>query len=559
GFNLLCFNGKYKRIINDEIVKISDHYNNFKFTVDIFRKLEYFSNNIIFIGANGSGKSSLALKLKQNMGGQGLHISAQKVLKIKEFDNIVSKKRAISKLNNHISSYRNYKDDDSFREITEEFELVIQALISEYISGLNDYKNINKEKEKAGEIPHYPVMTKLDRVFEIWNNLIKHREIYIKDGINIYVKYKDYEYEVNKMSDGEKVILYYIAFVLYAKENSFIIVDEPEMFLQQSIVDNLWNILETERMDCIFIYLTHNVDFAVRRNTFKKFWVKSFSQPDKWDLHSLPKNEIPEELLIELIGVRKKILFCEGKNGKSIDEKIYNAIFPNFKIVLVNNCKSVIDYTRAYNKIHEKYEEAIGIIDRDFLDDDKANKLKKDNIFTFDVAEIENLLLLEDVLKLYSSRDDINDFSLVGNVKEDIIKKFEQNKDEQITKYVKSKLHNNFKDIIIKSKDGICGLEAEYENIMNKINLRKWYDEREKEINDIIMDKDYERCLKLYNNKGLSGVANHYFKVKDYNNRILILLNNKKFSKREELLNIVKRVYPNKLLELHNEQFNNFI
>lgn len=106
----------------------------------------------------------------------------------------------------------------------------------------------------------------------IWSKIISHRQLkYDIDTGNIIVVYHEgNNYDFSHLSDGEKAIFYYIAHVLLAKYNSFIIIDEPENHLHLSIITKLWDTLERERSDCQFIYLTHNLDFASSRIDAKK-------------------------------------------------------------------------------------------------------------------------------------------------------------------------------------------------------------------------------------------------------------------------------------------------
>ena len=90
-------------------------------------------------------------------------------------------------------------------------------------------------------------------------------------------------YPAHQMSDGEKVTLYLIDHILQAPKSGFIIIDEPEMYLHKTILKKLWDILESERQDCIFIYLTHDLDFATSR-TAKKVWIKNLNYPDNWEI-----------------------------------------------------------------------------------------------------------------------------------------------------------------------------------------------------------------------------------------------------------------------------------
>lgn len=216
---------------------------------------------------------------------------------------------------------------------------------------------------------------------------MRHRVMYYEES-SLEIKVKpmaedgnEYAYSFDSLSDGEKAVFYYIGHVLFAKENSYIVVDEPEDHLHPAIVLKLWDVVENLRKDCKFIYLTHDCDFAASRRA-DKFWSKSFTAPADWDIESLSScEELPEALLMELLGVRQNILFCEGKNG-SLDNRLYGLFFPDYKIVPAGSCSNVIKYTRAYNqsqflKQSKPGSKAIGIIDGDFYEDDEKETWEK--------------------------------------------------------------------------------------------------------------------------------------------------------------------------------------
>lgn len=154
----------------------------------------------------------------------------------------------------------------------------------------------------------------LDRTIKIWNFLIEHRTLQCDDSNNLILKGDrvNEAYPAFQMSDGERIILYLVGRVLLAPEKALIIIDEPEMYLHKTIVDKLWNKLEIERQDCTFLYLTHDLQFAASRNG-RKAWIRSFEYPSRWTIDNIDENEIPEELLLKLLGSRKKILFFKEK------------------------------------------------------------------------------------------------------------------------------------------------------------------------------------------------------------------------------------------------------
>ena len=81
-------------------------------------------------------------------------------------------------------------------------------------------------------------------------------------------------YHGREMSDGERVALYLIATCLCVRTESLIIVDEPELHIHKALMSKLWTQIEEKCSDCSFIYITHDLDFAVSRHDAKKIWVK---------------------------------------------------------------------------------------------------------------------------------------------------------------------------------------------------------------------------------------------------------------------------------------------
>ncbi|WP_161565226.1 AAA family ATPase [Campylobacter jejuni] len=77
------------------------------------------------------------------------------------------------------------------------------------------------------------------------------------------------------MSDGERAILYLIMYVLCIEEK-IILIDEPELHLHPSLTNKLWDVLEKHRQDCLFIYITHDLNFASSHTNSDKFWIKSY-------------------------------------------------------------------------------------------------------------------------------------------------------------------------------------------------------------------------------------------------------------------------------------------
>ena len=522
------------------IKQITDGFN---FQIDFFDKIGNFDSNIVIVGANGSGKTSLSDKLKQYLNNNGVVISAQRLLKLPTFENISNPEITGSKLKEEQLRGKTYKNADDFRHIGNEFEIVLKHLLSENISIGNKYRKQAIENAKNKLPIDDPKLTKLDSTIEIWNSLIEHRYLDCEDGINIktYVKETGIPYPSIQMSDGEKVLLYLISQVMLAPENGFIVIDEPEMYLHKTILKRLWDILETKRNDCLFIYLTHDLDFATSRITAKKIWIKSYIYPNYWEIENIESEEIPQALLFELLGSRKNILFCEGTKGSN-DEKIYSLLFPNFTITPVGSCFNVINHTKAFNKLNNINTVAIGLIDSDHHSVDRLNKIKLESIYSFSVAEVENLFLDEEFLKKLGESL-LTDEEKIILIQEDVIKELEKEKDLQISNYISTKINNIFTDTDLAKGNTIEKVEENYELFLNAIDIQSFYNQRKIEIEEIIANNNYEEAISVYNNKGLKKIAAKHLSITDFTERCFKFLQSK-----PENLELLKKYFPPEII-----------
>ena len=493
-----------------------------KFDLDFFKKLTFFNKNIVAIGANGSGKTTLATKLKGQMNNKGVVISAQRVLLIPEIDNLPNPLRATKELQESQATDKSNKDPKHLPSINTEFGKVLRALISENVRVDSEYRRAAIVANESGQGMPLPSKSSLDKTLEIWNSLLTHRKLVCEDGITISVLCNEKKYEAMKMSDGEKVTLYLIAQVLQCPEDGFVIVDEPEMYLHKSILKRLWDRLEMLRPDCIFVYLTHDLDFAASRIGAKKTWIKSYDVPSKWQIEDLPENEIPEELMMEIIGSRKPILFCEGERG-SLDEKIYSLLLPGFTIKPIGTCSDVISYTRAFNKIPSALCKAFGLIDIDHSPNDRTIALKEKSVYCLGVSEVENLLLDENFLRILSERVMAPEGS-VELIKKEVMSVLGSDKLSVTASYVSSKINYYFNSSHLASGKSMGEIKKSYADFTSRVDIDRLYGEVQSKIESLLEEQNYEAALKIYNNKGLVSVVQKFLKISDFHSKALRLL-----------------------------------
>lgn len=311
-------------------------------------------------------------------------------------------------------------------------------------------------------------------------------------------------YNINALSEGEKATLYYVISVLAAKSNSFIIVDEPETYLNPSLANTLWDILIDYREDCQFIFITHSIDFVLSRDNSELMWLKNYKNNNVFDIEILDdKNDLPKNLLTEILGSKKNILFCEGDDKTSLDARVYRALFgKDYTVIPVGGHSTVLEYTKTLNNMHWLNIKAHGIIDKDFLSDEQIRKYRENNILVLDFNEVEMFLLCDDIMEDYMFNVYHEDATLrIDTFKKEFWKSFSNNREQQVLSHLKSDLDyflENQKISKFKSKNDITESLEE----ISKYNVSEKYDLIMQKYNTVLENRKYEELLKHCSLKG---------------------------------------------------------
>lgn len=470
--------------------------------------------SITIVGANGSGKTRFSVWIEQNNTNNNVHrISAQKSLNMPESVQPSSMDKAIDEflygtaLNNE--SWKKTFGKNSQRwhlkpavVLLNDFDKLMQLLFTEDYQKSREYRVEHRELQNKD----FDNETILDKTKCIFEELLPHRKLKIDAGcIKAGTSTISY-YNGSEMSDGEREIFYFIASVYAVPQNSIIIIDEPENHLHKSILNNLWNLLEKNRKDCLFIYITHNLDFAVSRINSQLIWVKSYFGNEKWEFELIDDNSIPESLQIQVLGNRQNVLFVEG-HSKSYDIKLYSILFPKYNIIPVEGCDKVIQYTTSINENQQlNYISAKGIIDKDRRNDLQISSYREKNIYIPKVTEIESIFLLPEVVKkvaiqLKKSKDETD--GIMIQTKENILNYLNKHKDEQALLFTKSKIDNKLELLKNSNSTNLESYEKEIKDKMETIDFEHINSEFLYKIDEILTNTNYEDAICLINNKGL--------------------------------------------------------
>ncbi len=426
------------------------------------------NNPIVIIGANDSGKSRLGHWIEYNQNEKYFthRISAQRSLEMSEEIWATHYKEAEKDLFFGSTAKRQRKKDPKYGRWHErpttstllDYDEVVSLLFAYESKRNSQYVEKSKKSRKKAPIPP----SRLDKLIGVWNKVLPHRKIELDDNRVVAIAERADPYSAAEMSDGERVAFYLIGHCLCAPENSILIIDEPEIHIHRSLQSAIWDEMESIRDDCCFIYLTHELEFAASRLLANKIWLKSFDGT-VWDWEFIPDfSNIDEDILLEILGSRKPVLFVEGEKG-NLDHKLYQIIFPNYLVIPRGGCTNVIDSVKALNDLSNLHHLKIhGLIDRDFREITELSKLEKQNIHPIGVAEIENLFCVPELVKYVAKEQLLNPDSVFEEVKKYIIKAFNDELDSQVSKkasgIIKYKL-NSFNDKSVgmkKFKINIC-------------------------------------------------------------------------------------------------------
>lgn len=461
---------------------------------------------LVVIGANGAGKTRFGSQIEESYLGQTHRISAQKSLTFPPHVSPTSKERA-----EFTFQYGHFYDHLKADQQGPQHKIGNRWKNNLNTSLLNDYENLlillhTEEYEeslsyKEGRISK-PI-TKLDVVQLIWEKVLPHRKLFKSAGVvQAYPTGNDTKkYNASEMSDGERVIFYLIGEVVCAAQNSIIIIDEPEMHIHKSLIKNLFDLIENERPDCAFVYLTHDIDFAFSRQNAIKIWAKSYDD-NVWDYEFLDENTpIPEQLYLEVLGSRKPIIFLEGE-ASSIDYELYEQVFYNHTIKPLGSCEKVIQIVKSFNEQNGFHHlESFGIIDRDRRPASDLVKLNSKNIWVLDVAEAENLLLEENIVKAISVHMGRNPDETIIQVKSNLIAFFNSQLESQILLHFKENLRRKFLGITNFNTKDIGSVLMEIDSLFSAIDKQNVYDEIRVEFESVIATNDYNAVLRLFNLK----------------------------------------------------------
>ena len=147
---------------------------------------------------------------------------------------------------------------------TSEIDAMFARLVQEHYAALYA---ANEEMKAGKRTAEAVVDTTLERLEDFWEGVFANRKLSFSEfspTVRSNAGTGSDRYSAKTMSDGERSCLYMAARVLTA-DPGLLVIDEPELHLHRKLAIDYWNKLEEMRADIRFVYITHDLHFALSR------------------------------------------------------------------------------------------------------------------------------------------------------------------------------------------------------------------------------------------------------------------------------------------------------
>ena len=184
----------------------------------------------------------------------------------------------------------------------------------------------------------------------------------------------------------------------------------------------------------------------------------------------------------------------------------------------LGSCNKVIEATRSFNTLSAFHKmDSYGIVDRDRRDSHEVEYLRGKRVMVPEVAEVENILMLEGVIRAVAHHCGKDENRVFGRVKRSVINQFNADMRQQALLHTRHRVKRTVEYRIDGRFNSIGMLEQHMQNLMHEINPRGLYESFLRDFSIYKANGDYQSILRVYNQKsmlpasnvaGLCGLAN---------------------------------------------------
>lgn len=473
---------------------------NYPHEVDGQRTLAMESGQIMFmVGPNGTGKSTLMhmFTIQNNRNVRRITAHRQVWFNSDSVDITPASRIQTEQniTNNDRTEQSRWKDDYAQQRS--------QATIFDLIDAENIEARKIADAARDGNMEFVASLALNQAPVAMMNDILRISNLHFKISIDpasklVAIREGYPPFSIAELSDGERNALLIISNVLTAKENTLILLDEPERHLHRSIVSPLISTLLSYRNDCAFVISTHDVTLPHDQEHSSALLLRKYNhQPKSWVVDYIPSIEgLDEEVAVAVLGSRRTLLFVEGQTS-SLDIQLYQILYPKLTIKPLGSC---VDVERVVKGIRESDEShwisAFGIIDRDNRSDDECERLCSEGIIPLNQYSVESLYyhpaVIKAILKRVATVNEIDPEQVFNDITESVTSAIIPHKTRMAARLVQRKV-----------KDNLSRQAPDYRAIMDgNVNIEfstaTIFDEELQLIDSLLESKNIESLISRY-------------------------------------------------------------
>jgi energy-coupling factor transporter ATP-binding protein EcfA2 len=288
------------------------------------------------------------------------------------------------------------------------------------------------QRQKTFDVP-----SPLEPIRKIFSELLSPKEFIDVDigasPAKFIVRTPSGDVDIDDLSSGEKEVLFFYADMIRLNpQNSIILIDEPDLHLNQELERRIVPILRNLGSNNQFWIATHSLGIIDTAEPYELFNLENFKgrnqgfrifdEQSKYDIvHSVAGD-------VGVVTLGEKIVFCEGAQHNDVailrtwfdglrNQVVFVPCGGKSEIMLLSD--RILELLKATNR----YTQYFAIRDRDFLSDDDLKELEsagEGRLMIWDCYAIENNLLDFDTIAELANEMQLSNNALTSKTVENL-------------------------------------------------------------------------------------------------------------------------------------------
>lgn len=363
----------------------------------------------LIAGPNGVGKSALLYQIYRSVGlGATSYLPGHRQINLNQ--SIETLQQDVLQLRQN--SFNSYDAFNRYKGAwaEDQFKAILRTLVNlEHVYNRSFRKSVavgGLKKAKSASLKDSPI--------DMLNVIFSHAALPVRFHLGsggLTADRSGNSFAVEALSDGERASLFIVAAIITQDAGTALLIDEPEKHLHPSITGLLLETALRSRPDIAVVLSSHDMTLIERLIVNSTIYVKESqvvnTHPEQriFNVELLTEGEIPEQLRVDVLGARSKILYVEGTHA-SRDAALYAHVYPAWKVISKGSSDKVIEATRGIRTaVGLHWISAVGLVDGDGRQSAEIEKLERQGILVLPTPTVENLFFIDEAQKCFVESD----------------------------------------------------------------------------------------------------------------------------------------------------------